>query len=78
MVSRTFLRTKNLLQPFAPEKAASNNATNETTDLHTNNNAHHNEADNILKIWIPSPFLCKRGTTLLHKNKLRRLIKKSN
>ena len=80
MVSRTFLRTKNLLKPFAPKKAATNNAMI-TTDLHTNNNAHHNGAENrILKIWIPSPFLGKRGTTLsllaICTKKLRGLIKK--
>ena len=67
--------TKNLLKQFAPK--ATNNLTNNHTDLLTNNISHLNESDNIPKIWIPLPFIGKRGITLLNNctKKLRRLIK---
>ena len=67
--------TKNLLKQFAPN--ATNNLTNNPTDLLTNNISHLNESDNIPKIWIPLPFIGKRGITLLNNctKKLRRLIK---
>ena len=69
------LLTENLLKHFAPK--ATNNLTNNTTDLLTNNIAHLNELDNIPQNWIPLPFIGKRGTTLLNNctKKLRRLIK---
>ena len=67
--------TKNLLKQFAPN--ATNNLTNNPTDLLINNISYINESDNIPKIWIPLPFIGKRGTTLLNNctKKLRRLIK---
>ena len=69
--------TKNLLKRFAPAKKATNNASNDTTDLHTNDVAHLNELDNMPKIWIALSFLGKRGTTLPvnYTKKLRHLIK---
>ena len=65
--------TKNLLKHFAPN--ATNNQTNNPTDLL--NISHLNESDNIPKIWIPLPFIGKRGTTFTNNctKKLRRLIK---
>ena len=64
--------TKNLKQ-FAPN--ATNNLTNNPTDLL--NISHLNQSDNIPKIWIPPPFIGKRGTTFINNctKKLRRLIK---
>ena len=50
--------TKNLLKQFAPN--ATNNLTNNPTDLLTTNISHLNESDNIPKIWIPLPFIGKR------------------